>query len=482
VLLCLAAALAPFVLPAVPIGADLPKHLFVARVYSAYDDPSFRFPEYFELNPRPVPTFLVTFLLALAMKVVAPFTAAKLFLVASTLGFWYFARGMFRAAGAPASAALLVLPLSNSGFVFSGYVGYNASVAFYPALLWILVSRLRGAARFCAITASLLVLYGFHIVGWAIGCMTVAVFAVAPLAGLEPGEPRRRGIRWLDLAAPLVTVPLFLFFSAPSSQSYPSIWYGPLGQIKALIAYTAMATTRPSAIPMLAGILALLAASLWCLWRRAADRRLFLIGGLLLVAGLLLPWEYGNWSPVAPRVLPPALIAIAGGLRFSLRGWRIAALSAVLVMMPLCALNTRAVLAEQITYREFMAGIPSVAYGSRILPVIENWGGGWNALTSPHFGMEDTYNLARGGTNPMMYAYPDLKTGAYLLTYRQAQPDSGYKWDRHLDPHLEGSSRHSDYVVLFGFQGQREVLAREMDLCYAGGRLAVFGRRGACLR
>jgi hypothetical protein len=476
------AALAPFVLPEIPIGADLPKHLFVARVYSAYDNAAFRFREYFELSPRPVPTFLVTALLALAMKVVTPFTAAKLFLVACTLGLWFFARGMFRTAGAPASAALLVLPLSNSGFVFSGYAGYNASVAFYPALLWVLLGRLKGAARFCAITVSLGVLYGFHIVGWAIGCMTVVVFAAAPLAGLEPGKPRRAAVHWLDFCAAVVTVPLFFFFSAPSTQSAPTTWYGPVGQVKALFAYTAMATTRSSAVPMLAGIAALLAAALWCLWRRQADKRLLVVGGLLLVAGLLLPWEYGNWSPMAPRVLPRALIAITGGLRLRPWGWSVAVAVAAMVTVPLSVLNSRAVLAEQAFYREFMAGIPSVAYGSRILPVIENWGGGWNALTSAHYGIEDTYNLERGGTNPMMYAYPDLKTGAHLLTYRQPQPDSGYKWDARREPPLAGAPGHSDYVVLFGFHSRREALAREMDLCFARGRLAVFGRRGACLR
>lgn len=80
--LLLAASLAPFVVPAIPVATDLPKHLFVARVYADYHHPAFRFSEYFERLPRAVPTFLVTLLLAPAMKVVEPYTAGKLFFVA----------------------------------------------------------------------------------------------------------------------------------------------------------------------------------------------------------------------------------------------------------------------------------------------------------------------------------------------------------------------------------------------------------------
>lgn len=180
--------------------------------------------------------------------------------------------------------------------------------------------------------------------------------------------------------------------------------------------------------------------------------------------------------------MPFALIVLAGSLRLGPRGWKIAAGAAAAVVLSLAAINTRAVFAEQAFYREFMAGIPSVAYGSRILPVIEGWGAGWGAVTSAHYGIEDTYNLERGGTNPMMYAYPDLKTGAHLLTYRRPQPDSGYKWDPRTAPPLDGASAHSDFVVLFGYPGLRAGLAREMDLCFSAGRLAVFGRRGGCVR
>jgi len=186
--------------------------------------------------------------------------------------------------------------------------------------------------------------------------------------------------------------------------------------------------------------------------------------------------------PVGARLLPFALMVAVLGLRLEEPlGSRIAIAAAVFALLS-GALSTRAVFQEQTIYREFLTGMPHVRLGSRILPVIEGWSDGGVAVAVPHYGMEDLYTIYRGGMNPLVFAYPGLRTGAHFLEFRQPLPTlpRGIKFNREFKPDLAGVPAYWDYVVLRGFTGQRAVLEREMDLCYVSGRLAVFGRRGTC--
>ena len=231
----------------------------------------------------------------------------------------------------------------------------------------------------------------------------------------------------------------------------------------------------------MAGMVALIVAALWSPRSGRAGRPFLVLGLVLMAVGVILPQHYGAFSPMGPRVMPFALIALIGSLPFTERGWKAAAGFAAITSVVLVAVNLYAVRRQEPVYREFMAGIPSVAYGSRILPLIEGWEEGW-ALNPPIGKIEDTDNLARGGSNPLAYVYPQLGTGAYLLRFRHPQPDTSYRWKPGSPPDLTGVSAQTDYVVLFGYPQRRAELAREMDLCYSGGRLAVFGRRGMCVR
>jgi hypothetical protein len=476
-----AVSAAPFVAPSIPVATDLPKHLFVARVYADYHRPEFRFPEYFELTPRPVPTSLVTLLLASTVRVVEPYTAGKLFFAACAAGLWYFTRGWLRALGKPPWGAIVVLPLTNCAFAFSGTLGFYASLCCFPALLWVLTAKKPGATRVVLLSAVLIVLYGFHLVAWGIGCFAVALDVFAGKVGWRDCEGRNARAGWADLLAPLASAPLLLLFAASESRYGGGVWNGVFGQIKGLFAYTALATTRASAIPLLIGMTALIAAALWSTRSSRPDRPILALGLVLMAFGAVLPQHYGAFSPMGPRVMPFALVVLSGAMALTERGWRRAAAFSAAITVPLAVLNLTAVRQQQPIYREFMAGISSVAYGSRILPVIEGWEGGW-ALNPPIGKIEDTYNLARGGSNPLAYVYPQLGTGAYLLKFRQAQPDTSYRWKPGSPPPLAGASKVTDYVVLFGYPRLREPLAAELDLCYSGGRLAVFGRRGLCVK
>lgn len=51
--ICLMLAVAPFVVPAIPVGTDLPKHVFVAQVLSHYSDPQLKYAQHFGLVLRP---------------------------------------------------------------------------------------------------------------------------------------------------------------------------------------------------------------------------------------------------------------------------------------------------------------------------------------------------------------------------------------------------------------------------------------------
>ncbi len=55
-------------------------------------------------------------------------------------------------------------------------------------------------------------------------------------------------------------------------------------------------------------------------------------------------------------------------------------------------------------------------FGSRILPVISNLTQGGNEFIQPFNGIEDAYNVYRGGSNAYALAFPVVSTAASLRT------------------------------------------------------------------
>ena len=136
-------------------------------------------------------------------------------------------------------------------------------------------------------------------------------------------------------------------------------------------------------------------------------------------------------------------------------------------------LNARIALKVQDAYRTFLSGTPAVDYGARMLPIIEDMNTGGNQYIQPFAGIEDAYNIYRGGSNPYCFSTPWIRTGAVVL--RSKYPlDYAFKYSDRT-PEYVGVSRKYNYVVLFGkLPEARRVVADEMCLSFSNGPLSVY--------
>ncbi len=138
-------AVTPFVLPRIPVGTDLLKHVMVARVLDRYHDPMLRYDQSFELLVRARSTALSEIFLAGLERLVPPLGALKVFMVAFVVLLWAAGWRLMKRLGAPFSAALVLLPLAHTFSVFSGLLPYVVSIALFP-FCWLL-SWIPGASR-----------------------------------------------------------------------------------------------------------------------------------------------------------------------------------------------------------------------------------------------------------------------------------------------------------------------------------------------
>jgi hypothetical protein len=464
--LCIVAAAAPFILPRIPVGNDFAKHVMVARVLTSYNQPKYGYASHFDLDLKPRPTVLGELALAGLEKVFEPFDAAKAYLALFVAGLWLAGRFLAVRAGQPALAGVLLLPLAHSWPVFVGLLPFIGSIPFFALLLGVLIGQPRGPARSAWICLLLLVLDGFHIVGLAAGCFAVVLFAF--------DRKDRWRVAWGDLLALAPAVCLaghFLIHDRRQSSKW--YYHGPIGQIKAYLGYNAWTLSRVAGVLFLGLAVALAAWVAWQAYRERKKPRLLLLAAAMVVAGLLLPVQIGDWFVVGSRTFPFAVVATLGFLRFSRPSCRVVAAVVCGFLAVSACLNTRIALHAQEAYRIFLSGMPAVDYGARMLPVIEDLNTGGNQYVQPFAGIEDTYNVYRGGSNPYCLATPTFKTGAVILRSKYA-PDYAFRYSD-LVPDYSGVSRKYDYVVLFGkLPEARRVVAGEMCLGFSNGPLSVF--------
>jgi hypothetical protein len=465
--LCILAALAPFVVPHIPVmGTDVPKHVMVARVLSSYNQAKYGYASHFDLSFAPRSTILGALALAGLAKFMDPFDAAKAYLALFIAGLWFAGRFLAVRCGQPAIAGLLLLPLAHSGLVFLGLMPFIVTIPLYALLLGVLIGQPRGLARPAWICLLLLFLYGFHVFGLAAGCLAVVLFAF--------DRKDRWRVAWSDLLAMAPAVCLagyFLFHERGNSSRW--IYQSPLGQLKVYLGYNAWSLSGVAGLLFIGMVLALAAWVAWQAYRERKRPRLLLLAAAMVVAGLLLPVQMANWYVVGSRTFPFVVIASLAFLRFSERSAGILAAVVLGYLTVSAGLNTRIALKVQDQYRIFFSGIPAVDYGSRILPIVEAPDGVWNRFIEPFGGIEDAYNIYRGGSNPYCLAWPFYQTGATILRSRYGL-EYAFKYSDET-PVYSGVSRKYDYVVVYGkLPGVRQALAEEMCVAFVNGPLSVY--------
>lgn len=468
------------------------KHVMMAHVLNHYHDPLLRYDQSFEVLIRARSTALSELSLAGLERVFPPFAALKAFLVAFVGLLFLASWRLMKHLGAPFSAAVILLPLAHTFCVFSGFLPYVVAMALFPFFLVALMSPRRTPGRVAAFAAWLLLLYAFHIVAAAIGCLALVIFAVHR----EEGTWRIRKIEWGDLAALLPIGALCVYYVFQKGSGHGHMYYFPLlNHLKSYWGYNIWTLSRLSGALFLAAIL-LLAAAVAVQFRRG--RALWqpaLLAVLLVLIGSALPYQIDDWFVVGSRTLPFALIAAVASLNLRPRGWQIATAASLLLLVVSSVGNTRVSLQVQPKYDEFLAGLQAIPYGSRVLPIIPDLALGGNQYIEPFNGIEDVYNIYRGGSNPYVLAMPRWEgpgdrlpdpsvdvnavggepNGAPLLRYKYV-PLYAYKFEGYpREARYRGAGQIYDYFILFGpTPAITPAIEQQAKLVFSKGELRIY--------
>jgi hypothetical protein len=439
-----------------------------ARVLADYSDPILRYSEHFAIHWRPTGTILGDLTLAGLVKIFDPLVAVKAYFVLFAAGLWLTGRFYFSQLGRPAHSAILLFPLLHSFFVFSGFLPFIGTIALYPLLLAVLLGYDAKYPKSAGLALILLALFGFHVVGAAVGCFSVMFLSI---------DLKRKAIAWMDVASIVPAAALLLYFKLTKPPGTNALYFhGPLGQIKAYIGYNTWTLSRTAgwlALLLLAGLTGLALQDVVA--RRVARPGLLALATVLVGIGLVMPYQIGDVFIVGSRTLPFAFIAAAGALDWSPVRLRSAAAAICLFLAVSSLLNTRRVLAVQETYRVFLSGLQAVRPGSRVLPIIEDIYQGGNEYIEPFAGVEDLYPIYRGGSDPYVFAEPYVKTGGNLL-HLKYRPTYAYKYTT-LPPEYAGVAQDYDYILCWGaLPAVKAAIAKEEPLVFQNGPLSIYGR------
>jgi len=463
--LCFVISVLPFLVPAIPAGTDVGKHLMVARVLADYSDPLLGYSRYFNIVWRPLPAVFGDLALAALVKLSEPLLAVKLYYLTFAAGLWICARFYLASLRQPAFAAILLFPLLHTFYVFSGFLPFIVTFAVYPLLLGILIGRPPSRLRSLVLALTLLVLYGFHPIGATVGCFSVLFLSI---------HPKRWSVSWISVLSVLPASLLMAYFSLTKIRATPQ-FHSPLGQIKAYVAYNVFSFSRSSSYLFIFLLLLLGAVAVRdAVHNRIFHGRLLVLAAVLIAIGLVMPYQVGADFIIGSRTLPFAIITTVGALRWSPKRLRAAALAASLFLVFSAALNLHQLLAVQASYRVFLSGMPSVKFGSKILPIIEDVRFGGNEYIYPFNGVEDLYNVYRGGANPYVFADPIVRTGGNLLhaTFSRSYTS---KFLGGGTPDYQGVSDDYDYVICWECApAVTTVIEREAPLVFRNGLLSVY--------
>lgn len=467
--LFLLVGLAPFVLPEFPVETDVYKHVMVGRVLAEHADTVLRYSDYYNVSWFPAPTYLGEWVLAVFVKVCDPAFAAKLYYIAFAAGLWLCCRFYMPRIGLPSYGALLLFPLLHTFYAFSGFLPFVGSIAVYPLLLAVLIGHEPGWRKSFFLAGILVLLHGFHLVGVAIGCFTVFLFAI------DTSDSRRPRISWPLIAAMIPAALLMVSYFLRIPKSLTSMqFHSPLGQVKAYLGYNIWTLSSFSGWLFLLLIVTLACAAMWQAHNRTfANGRLLLLALVLVAIGLVMPYQSGNEFVIGSRTLPFALVAAIGALSWNSKPLRSAIGLTCLFLLVSSVLNTQKAFAVQPAFREFLSGMPSVRLGSKLLIMVDDVTLGGNQYINPFNSIEDAYTIYRGGSNPYVLAEPWVPTGAtflrtkYNLTYTS-------KYIATV-PDYHGVSKDYDYIVCWGgLADPRRVIGGEAPLVFQNGRLSIY--------
>jgi hypothetical protein len=447
----LAAALStiPIFASVIPAMTDVSSHVLVARILNEYDNRTLGFAEHFVVDWKMAPTALFYLVLEQLQTLTGPYTDARIFLVAWTLGLALATWALARVSGNehPWLSAILAAPLGFSWFVWMGFLPYIATFPIFAATVAAWIGIRHPVARILVAWLMLALLFGFHVVGMCA--------AMAAIGGLTLARQIRGAATFTDwLQAGLAILPCFLLLAlylGGSDSPAAAIQYrSALDQLIGLFRYTLASLTRTGSYLLAAWGLAVLAgASVMAIARRQLPDTVA-VAVMLLAIGLVVPTDLGALWPAGPRLFPYALLLLVSALHFPNRLALPVALAGLAWVAAMTYVTTDRVRKIDRDYREYQAAVASIRPGSRILPVFSGVADGPD-LTWPYMALVSFATIQHGGVNPYVFAKPYIFTNATPLSYRQELGrEARILFDPEKDPAtLASSSAAYDFLLLW---------------------------------
>lgn len=403
----LAATLAPFVAAPIPPMTDLPQHVLVGQILLHFDDPSLGFRNFFAIDAGFRPLVVPHLFLAGLQVLAGPIGGAKLFLALFVV-FTYLATWALLASARvsrPVVMATAVLPLCMSGLVYMGFLPFVLSYPLYALLLAVWLRLESSLLRTAAGAALLLMLFICHLVGAVVGAFAIFVLCLA-------GWWRTRGALSelaRDLAALVPVTCAVLWFVV--LQDHPSDLHlrfdGPIGAVKALLSYNLSTLSGVATGLNALGLVTLFGAIVASLRRGDSDERLLLASFFLIVVGVVAPISIGILWPAGPRLFPFAYLTALTLLHPRQRGVAAFRLVVAAIVLLDAGLILRRSLEIDRDYARFLSGAPSVAAGSRILPLIDVTFDRSGPIL-PFWSIGSLYTVERGGEPSLRLRPPAL--------------------------------------------------------------------------
>ena len=171
---------------------DGPCHIYNSFILRHYNDPEYRFSEFYEINKSPIPTWASLFIMMLLMYVVPSLIAEKILLTVYIalmgLSMLYLVNNV---EGERTPLALLCLPFIYNYIFLMGFYNYSLSVALLILVIgyWWKHYHTFGLKNMVILGLLLIALYFCHLV-----CLVLAMLSIAFIAiiGLFPRFTRWR--------------------------------------------------------------------------------------------------------------------------------------------------------------------------------------------------------------------------------------------------------------------------------------------------
>jgi hypothetical protein len=469
----------PLYAAVVPPMADLPAHVLVARIIAEYTNSIFRYSDYFTIDWAVAPTSLFYVLFVRLQQWVGPYWDARIYLTAWVAlvwaSVWYLAK--VRGAGEPWIAALVSLPLAFSWYAYNGFLPFLMTLPLFAFTIAVWLNDWRPALKVPALWCLFAALYGFHIVGAA---AAVAALGVAAAVQVFLLREDRKQLLWATLSVIPVGLMTLLYLGGRQGPR-ATIRYGdPLNQILDVIKFTCASLSDAASVLMLVWLGSLGLIAIWYR-RHLLNARPAFAGAVVLAAlSITMPGSLAALYPAGPRLLPFALVLLIASLRWGDMHRPSVVLVSVALLAGLSFFTTRQAMTVDRGYRDVLGAAEIVLPGKRVLPVIADQFAG-SRWTKPFLHVEALVTIARGGSNPYVFAEPHVLTAASPIKFRTASDAREYAFayddDRDASDY-KGVGAYYDYVLLWGKSPDiAEVVGREMTRVYARGNTTLFARR-----